>query len=200
MLRSALLGPVQSRAAIPKCPRWQRDGSPGIVCSSTVTFTTVLPRIYFCTARDRRVVERFTATPLYTHGRATCPSATPSSARKPSRIKKARPTKGRATRVDKILNCVLAHHGSLEFGSPVTAACAEAFILSQVDMTDARLAEISTEGRKMLAMDPEARWARVWQFPGGVFIGDWGPATPDHFESRIRSWHCTHAIVRLHVP
>lgn len=86
--------------------------------------------------------------------------------------KESPPYEGAGDEVDKILNCVPAHHGSLEFGSPVTAACAEAFILSQADMTDARFAEISTEGRKMLAMDPEARWTQVWQFLGGVFIGD----------------------------
>jgi 3'-5' exoribonuclease len=76
----------------------------------------------------------------------------------------------------KLLHCILSHHGQLEFGSPVMPACAEAFILSQADMTDARLAEIAEGAEQALREDAGARWlARNQHFPGGVFIGDWPP-------------------------
>ena len=76
--------------------------------------------------------------------------------------------------IEKLLHCILSHHGSLEFGSPVVPACAEAFILSQADMTDARLAEIAEAGAEALGRTPGTRWlTRNLQFPGGIFIGDW---------------------------
>lgn len=84
--------------------------------------------------------------------------------------------------IEKLLHCILAHHGSLEFGSPVVPACAEAFILSQADMTDARLAEIAEAGTAAVSRTPETRWLpRNFHFPGGIFVGDWpreGEAQP----------------------
>lgn len=74
----------------------------------------------------------------------------------------------------KLLHCILAHHGSLEFGSPMVPACAEAFLLAQADMTDARMAEMAEAGYEALGLDRETRWlSRQQHFPGGVFIGDW---------------------------
>lgn len=79
-----------------------------------------------------------------------------------------------ADEINKLLHCILAHHGQLEYGSPTVPACAEAFILSQADMTDARLAEIAEGGAEALERDPNARWLpRNSHFGGGVFIGGW---------------------------
>ena len=76
--------------------------------------------------------------------------------------------------IHKLLHCILAHHGSLEYGSPVTPACAEAFILAQADLTDARLADIAEAAREAFERDAEARWLpRRFHFPGGLFVGDW---------------------------
>lgn len=83
----------------------------------------------------------------------------------------ARP--GDADSLDKLLNCILSHHGRLEFGSPVPPCCAEAFILSQADVIDARVAEMTSVGHETIRQSAEARWARVHQFPSGVFVGDW---------------------------
>ncbi|MCE5228336.1 TraI domain-containing protein [bacterium] len=81
---------------------------------------------------------------------------------------------GSADEINMLLHCILAHHGQLEFGSPTVPACAEAFLLSQADMTDARLAEIAETGAEALARDPQTRWLpRNNHFPGGVFIGGW---------------------------
>lgn len=79
-----------------------------------------------------------------------------------------------ADEINRLLHCILAHHGQLEFGSPTVPACAEAFILSQADMTDARLAEIAECGAQALERDPQTRWLpRSMHFGGGVFIGGW---------------------------
>lgn len=39
----------------------------------------------------------------------------------------------------KIIHCILAHHGQLDFGSPKVPALPEAYILAQMDNTDAKL-------------------------------------------------------------
>ncbi|MEN6627059.1 MAG: HD domain-containing protein [Candidatus Sumerlaeia bacterium] len=79
-----------------------------------------------------------------------------------------------ADEINCLLHCILAHHGQLEYGSPTVPACAEAFILSQADMTDARLAEIAESGAAALEKDPSARWLpRSMHFGGGIFIGGW---------------------------
>lgn len=79
-----------------------------------------------------------------------------------------------ADEINRLLHCILSHHGQLEYGSPTVPACAEAFILSQADMTDARLAEIAEGGNEVLERDPQARWLpRSMHFGGGVFIGGW---------------------------
>lgn len=83
------------------------------------------------------------------------------------------PYPGAVDEIDKLLNCILSHHGQLEFGSPVWPACVEAFLLSQADVADARLASILQEGTELLKRDPAARWLRHFHFPGGMFIGDW---------------------------
>lgn len=83
------------------------------------------------------------------------------------------PYAGAADEIDKLLNCILSHHGRLEFGSPVHPACIEAFLLSQADVTDARIASILSEGTELLQRDPNARWLRHFHFPGGMFVGDW---------------------------
>jgi hypothetical protein len=76
--------------------------------------------------------------------------------------------------LNKLLHCILSHHGQLEYGSPVTPVCVEAFLLAQADMTDARLAEIASAGFESLARDAGARWARdPFHFKNGIFVGDW---------------------------
>lgn len=83
------------------------------------------------------------------------------------------PYPGAADEIDKLLNCILSHHGALEFGSPVKPACIEAFLLAQADMTDARVASILSEGTELIRRDPAARWLRHFHFRDGVFVGDW---------------------------
>ncbi len=76
--------------------------------------------------------------------------------------------------LSKLFHCILSHHGTLEYGSPVTPACVEAFLLSQADLADARLADMAQGGIEALARDPSKRWLpRSLHFPTGVFIGDW---------------------------
>ena len=84
------------------------------------------------------------------------------------------PYAGALDETNKLLHCILSHHGTLEYGSPVTPACAEALLLAQADMTDARLADIAQLGAETLGRNPDTRWlVRSNQFPNGVFIGDW---------------------------
>ncbi len=84
------------------------------------------------------------------------------------------PTKDDQDEVQKLLHCILSHHGILEYGSPVLPVCAEAFILSQADMIDARLADIQDAAGQIMVQDPNARWVpRHHHFPQGIFIGDW---------------------------
>jgi 3'-5' exoribonuclease len=85
------------------------------------------------------------------------------------------PYAGAVDEIDKLLNCILSHHGALEFGSPVMPACVEAVILAQADVTDARLAEIVTEGNRALRRNPQTRFISSKAFAGGVFVGDWPP-------------------------
>lgn len=87
------------------------------------------------------------------------------------------PYPGAGDEVDKLLNCILSHHGTLEYGSPVMPACVEAVILSMADVSDARLAEIATEGHQARRLNPTTRFIRSKDFSGGVFVGDW-PAEP----------------------
>lgn len=77
--------------------------------------------------------------------------------------------------IDKLLNCILSHHGQLEFGSPVLPACVEAVLLSLADLADARLASIVTEGNQAMRQNATARWLKHYHFPQGIFIGDWPP-------------------------
>lgn len=82
---------------------------------------------------------------------------------------------GERDEIFKLLHCILAHHGQLEYGSPMVPACAEAFLLSQADLTDARLAEIASAGAEALGRDPATRWLKnQFHFKGGIFVGDWG--------------------------
>lgn len=83
------------------------------------------------------------------------------------------PYDGARDELDKLFNCVLSHHGQLEFGSPILPACVEAFFLSQADLTDARISSIVESGYADRTMDPEARWTRPPHYRGGMFIGDW---------------------------
>jgi 3'-5' exoribonuclease len=84
------------------------------------------------------------------------------------------PYPGAADELNKLLHCILAHHGTLEYGSPVPPSCVEAFLLSQADMTDARVADIVEAAREGLGNAPATRWlGRQFHFPGGVFVGDW---------------------------
>ena len=48
----------------------------------------------------------------------------------------APPYPGARDELHRLFHCILAHHGRLEFGSPVDPCCAEAFILSQADLSD----------------------------------------------------------------
>lgn len=51
---------------------------------------------------------------------------------------------------------------------------AEAFLLAQADMTDARMAEIASAGGEALERDAKARWLKNHvHFRGGIFVGDW---------------------------
>jgi 3'-5' exoribonuclease len=75
--------------------------------------------------------------------------------------------------IEKLLNCILSHHGCLEFGSPVVPACVEAYILSQADIADARLATMTQEGNQSLRQNPKTRWIKSKDFAGGIFVGDW---------------------------
>lgn len=43
---------------------------------------------------------------------------------------------------DKLANCILAHHGQREWGSPVTPVCIEAWIVHVCDLLDARVEAI----------------------------------------------------------
>ena len=45
--------------------------------------------------------------------------------------------------IKRLLHCVLAHHGALEFGSPVTPRTPEAYILSIADKTDSMMTAIA---------------------------------------------------------
>jgi 3'-5' exoribonuclease len=64
------------------------------------------------------------------------------------------PYPGAVDEIDKLMNCILSHHGHLEFGSPVLPACIEAFLLSQADLTDARVASIVSGAAEALRRDP----------------------------------------------
>jgi 3'-5' exoribonuclease len=83
------------------------------------------------------------------------------------------PYPGAVDEIDKLMNCILSHHGHLEFGSPVLPACIEAFLLSQADLTDARVASIVSGAAEALRRDAATRWVRQPHFPGGIFVGDW---------------------------
>jgi len=83
------------------------------------------------------------------------------------------PYEGARDELDKLFNCVLSHHGQLEYGSPVLPACVEAFSLSQADLTDARISSIVEAGNADRGMNPETRWTRPPHYRGGMFIGDW---------------------------
>lgn len=87
-------------------------------------------------------------------------------------MKASPPHPGAADEVDKLLNCILSHHGTLEFGSPVTPCCVEAVLLSSADIADARFSEIATQGHLALAQNPSARWVKTHHFQQ-MFIGDW---------------------------
>jgi 3'-5' exoribonuclease len=39
----------------------------------------------------------------------------------------------------RVLNCILSHHGKLEWGSPVVPRCPEAVLLHEIDMLDSRM-------------------------------------------------------------
>lgn len=90
-------------------------------------------------------------------------------------LRESPPYEGAAEELDKLLNCILSHHGQLEYGSPVLPACIEAYLLSQADVIDARLASIVTEGNQALRNNPMSRWIKHFHFPQGMFIGDWPP-------------------------
>ena len=84
------------------------------------------------------------------------------------------PYTGAKDEIQKLLHCILSHHGSLEYGSPVLPACVEALLLSQADLTDSRLASLHQAAVEIRSRQPEARWVpRELHFPGGIFIGDW---------------------------
>lgn len=83
------------------------------------------------------------------------------------------PYEGAGDEIDKMMNCILSHHGQLDYGSPVLPACVEAFLLSQADMADSRVASIVEMGRGAIEQNAKARWLRHPHFPRGVFIGDW---------------------------
>jgi 3'-5' exoribonuclease len=88
-------------------------------------------------------------------------------------LKKNPPYAGAVDELDKLLNCILSHHGLLEYGSPVMPCCLEAVFLSQADSADSRVSAAVHEGFELLAQNPHARWLRHSHFPAGVFVADW---------------------------
>ena len=56
-------------------------------------------------------------------------------------------------------HCILAHHGELEYGSPVRPKIMEAEIIHQIDMMDATVMMITTATQNI---DPGESSARVW--------------------------------------
>lgn len=84
------------------------------------------------------------------------------------------PYPGAVDELNKLLHCILSHHGILEYGSPVEPACVEAVLLSQADITDARLSGIYEGAIEELGRNPNARWLRgLFHHRAGMFVGDW---------------------------
>lgn len=94
-------------------------------------------------------------------------------------LREAPPYEGAVDELDKLLNCILSHHGQLEYGSPVLPVCAEAIVLSLADLTDARLSSIVTESVSRRRQDPNVRWIRHPHYPRGIFVGDWPLPEPE---------------------
>lgn len=59
---------------------------------------------------------------------------------------------------------VLAHHGKLEFGSPVTPKCIEAYIVNYADLLDATNEQIRVASKKGLVTD------RIWSLNNSVHL------------------------------
>lgn len=67
---------------------------------------------------------------------------------------------------------ILSHHGSLEYGSPVTPQCIEAFIVSHADGVDASAEQIRTAARKVTG---NIKWTdRIYT------LGNRNQLTPDY--------------------
>ena len=67
---------------------------------------------------------------------------------------------------DEIGHCILAHHGMLEFGSPVLPKTAEALALSKADDLDAKMETI----REALNVRNSGEWLDVNRWLGGVRV------------------------------
>lgn len=67
-----------------------------------------------------------------------------------------------------LLHIVLAHHGKLEYGSPVVPNTVEAYIVSQADMTSSQVEAMQSEIAKLSAMEQE--WSDKKSFKFGTFL------------------------------
>lgn len=78
---------------------------------------------------------------------------------------------------------VLAHHGELEYGSPVKPKTAEAMLLHEIDMIDSRMNMLWNEREKVYDEDAGESWTEFRRNLGGriLFRGrnssDWEPKT-----------------------
>lgn len=80
-----------------------------------------------------------------------------------------------------LLHLIAAHHGQLEFGSPILPKTPEATILHFIDNIDARLEMFFAAYQSALTPEPQAKTPLDWVRPLGV-----APIPPlDHFASEI---------------
>lgn len=67
-----------------------------------------------------------------------------------------------------LLHIVLAHHGKLEYGSPVAPNSVEAYIVSEADMISSQVQAMQSEIDKLNVMDME--WSDKKSFKFGTFL------------------------------
>ena len=60
---------------------------------------------------------------------------------------------------DELKHCILAHHSKLEWGSPITPSCPEAWILSKADELDAEMNKFNREFKNLGEHDRKAIWS-----------------------------------------
>jgi len=62
--------------------------------------------------------------------------------------------------IKELEHCLLSHHGSLEYGSPITPNMPEAFILNYADMIDAELWRFNKAYKSMGEHQSKSEWVR----------------------------------------